>query len=214
MRISELSAVSGVPLPTVKFYLREGLVAPGGARTVNQAEYGDDHLRRLRLIRALTEIGGLRLRDVRAVLAAIDDEHIPLHDLLGVAQYALVSGKESGSHRAANEIGGASADVDRLLAAMGWGVNVAAPSRRSLAHAIVTLRELGWEVSVEDLVPYARAVDKLAAEEVASVADQGSRSQTVERLVVGTVMFEAILAALRRMSQEHHSARRFATRSR
>jgi DNA-binding transcriptional MerR regulator len=210
MRISELSATSGVPLPTLKFYLREGLLAAGDPRAVNQAEYGDDHVRRLRLIRALTDVGGLRLRDVRAVLAAIDDERMPLHDLLGVAQYALVPGEEEGSRSPARETAKATGDVDRLVAKMGWDINEAAPARQSLADAIVTLHGLGWDVSVKDLVRYARTVDGLAADEVASVPEQGSRGQVVEHMVVGTVLFEAILVALRHLAQEHHSARRFA----
>lgn len=32
----------------------------------------------------------------------------------------------------------------------------------------------------------------------------------MEAVVVGTVVFEAALVALRRLAQEHHSARRFA----
>jgi DNA-binding transcriptional MerR regulator len=211
MRISELSAASGVPLPTLKFYLREGLLAAGDRRAVNQAEYGDDHLRRLRLIGALTDVGGLRLREVRAVLAAIDDETMPLHDLLGVAQYALIPGEED-RRRPPAETRAATDDVDRLTATMGWNVNEGAPARRSLADAIITLRGLGWDVSVDDLVRYARAMDDLAAEEVASVPEQGSRSQVVEHSVVGTVLFEAILVALRHLAQEHHSARRFRIR--
>ena len=76
MRISELSASSGITVPTIKFYLREGLLAPGSPRAVNQADYGEPHLHRLRLIRALSEIGGLRLREIRGVLAAIDDDRL------------------------------------------------------------------------------------------------------------------------------------------
>jgi len=212
MRISELSAVSGLPLPTVKFYLRDGLLAPGDARAVNRAEYGEAHLRRLRLIRALTDVGGLSLREVRAVLAAIDDEQMPLHNLLGIAQYALVPREKNGHNPPADDGGAAKADIDRLLAAIGWNVNEDAPARRSLAEAIATLRELGWHVTVDDLVRYARAVDDLAAEEVTSVRDLGSRGEIVERMVVGTVVFEAILAALRLLAQEHHSARQFSRR--
>ena len=69
MRISELSARSGITVPTIKFYLRDGLLAPGSPRAVNQADYGEPHLHRLRLIRALSEIGGLRLREIRGVLS-------------------------------------------------------------------------------------------------------------------------------------------------
>jgi DNA-binding transcriptional MerR regulator len=44
MRISELSARSGISVPTIKFYLREGLLPPGSPRAVNQADYGEPHL--------------------------------------------------------------------------------------------------------------------------------------------------------------------------
>src|ERR687892_2532999 len=89
MRISELSKEAGVSIPTIKFYLREGVLAPGRPTAPNQADYSEDHLRRLRLIRSLTEVGGLTLRQVHAVLEAIDDESGPLHQLLGVAHHAL-----------------------------------------------------------------------------------------------------------------------------
>ena len=49
----------------------------------------------------------------QAVLAAIDDEQMPLHDLLGVAQYALVPGEHDGSHSPAGETGRATGDVYR-----------------------------------------------------------------------------------------------------
>jgi DNA-binding transcriptional MerR regulator len=208
MRISELSTRSGVPLPTLKFYLREGLLPPGDPRGVNQADYGDDHLRRLRLIRALTDVGGLRLRDVRSVLAAIGDERLPVHDLLGVTQAAL--GRAHGGDGDARVSDPAVADtIARLLATLGWEVGAEAPARRSLAEALVTLRGLGWDVTEDDLARYARAVDPIAAEEVATVPDHGTRGEIVEHVVVGTVLFEAILDALRLLAQEHHSARRF-----
>ena len=203
MRISQLAATSGVSLPTVKFYLREGLLQPGDATAVNQADYGDAHLRRLRLIKALTEIGGMRISEVRAVLAAIDDERVPVHDLLGVAQAGL--GSTDGDPDAATT----SLLVERILEVLGWQVGVGAPARRALARAITTLQDLGWDVGVRDLVRYGRAVDRLAAREVASVPRAASRGQIVEHMVIGTVVFEAVIAALRRLAQEHYSAQMF-----
>ena len=49
MRIAELSRQSGVPVPTIKYYLREGLLPAGELTSPNQASYGETHLRRLRL---------------------------------------------------------------------------------------------------------------------------------------------------------------------
>ena len=69
--------------------LREGLLPPGTSRGRTQADYGDDHVRRLRLIRTLIEVGGLAIADVHAVVAAVDDESLSLHDAFGVAHDAI-----------------------------------------------------------------------------------------------------------------------------
>lgn len=208
MRISELSARSGVSVPTIKFYLREGLLPPGSPRAVNQADYGEPHLHRLRLIRALSEIGGLRLREIGGVLAAIDDDRLPLHDVLGVAQYALEPPEAGGPNSAAVDARDV-AIVDAGLESLEWVVNPNAPGRATLARVLATLRQLGWDVSAQDVARYGRAVDELAAMEVETLPADGPRGDVVERLVVGTVLFAAVLTAMRRLAQEHHSAERF-----
>ncbi|HEU4487974.1 MAG TPA: MerR family transcriptional regulator [Actinomycetota bacterium] len=207
MRISELSRASGVSIPTLKFYLREKLL-PAGTRTApNQADYSDGHLRRLRLIQALTEVGGLSLKQVGAVLDAIDDENRSTHELLGVAHRAL------GPHPVSEDgpdFEQASLDVDRFLLELGWEVGAGAPARNVLAGALVTLWRMGREAEVEAFEPYARAVEGLAAREVGTVSASASRAEQIEGLVIGTVVFEAALVALRRLAQEHHSFLRFA----
>src|SRR6478752_4591497 len=57
MRISELAGATGVTVPTIKYYLREGLLSEGARTSATQAEYGEDHVRRLRVVRALIESG-------------------------------------------------------------------------------------------------------------------------------------------------------------
>jgi DNA-binding transcriptional MerR regulator len=208
MRISELSRLSGVSIPTMKFYLREGLLPPGTPTAPNQADYSDDHLRRLRLIRSLTEVGGLTLRQVRSVLEAMDDRRRPLHELLGVAHHAL--GPPPDEEPPAVDVVEAREDVDRFLKDRGWRVSAEAPARRALAQALATLRLLGRAGDVAVLEPYARVADRLAATEVGTLAPSGSRAEAVEAAVLGTVLFEAVLVALRRLAQEHHSARKLA----
>jgi len=73
MRIGELARRSGVSIPTIKYYLREGLLPPGAATAPNQASYGEEHLHRLRLIRALLDVGGLTVAAAREVSL-----HVPL----------------------------------------------------------------------------------------------------------------------------------------
>ena len=202
MRISQLARASGVPLPTLKFYIRDGLLPAGDPVAANQADYSDTHLRRLRLIRTLTEVGGMPLRGVRAVLEALDDEALPLHDALGVAHYAT-------GRRAPSAPIDVIEEVDAYLAKRGWQLRPNAPARLVLAEALATLSDLGMGINARAFDPYADAADRLAKREVASLAEGASRADTVESAVVGTVVFEAVLVALRRLALEHHSARRF-----
>ncbi|WP_435133954.1 MerR family transcriptional regulator [Actinacidiphila sp. bgisy144] len=95
MRISELSRRSGVPNATIKFYLREGLLPPGRATAATQAEYGDQHLRRLRLIRALIGVRGLTVQQTRDVLGAVSENEADLHQVLGLVLGARPVDKEN-----------------------------------------------------------------------------------------------------------------------
>jgi DNA-binding transcriptional MerR regulator len=68
MKISELSRRSGIPLPTIKFYIREGLLPAGERTAMTQAIYGEEHLERLSLIRALKDDAGLSLATITNML--------------------------------------------------------------------------------------------------------------------------------------------------
>src|SRR5829696_1255640 len=57
MRISALADAAGLPVATVKFYLREGLLHSGVATSATQASYDESHLRRLAHVRPLPPSG-------------------------------------------------------------------------------------------------------------------------------------------------------------
>jgi DNA-binding transcriptional MerR regulator len=212
VRMSELSARSGLPVATIKYYLREGLLPPGRPTAPNQAEYDEAHLRRLRLVRVLIEVGDLGISAVRAVVDALADETIPLHDLLGTAHYAL--GPPVPEEADSEEAREALAEVDGFLERLGWQVSPEAPACRALASALVALRRLGRDVDASDFEPYARVADDIAAWELERTPDArgATRSEIVEFAVIGTVVYEAALVALRRLAQEHRSAAKFGTR--
>ena len=205
MRISELSRVAGVPVATIKYYQREGLLFPGKATAPNQADYSDAHVHRLRVVKALTDVGGLAIAQVRRVVGAIDDEDMPMHHMLGIAQYAL--GPPDHSPVPA-DVAAARTDVDRFLTDRGWRVHPAAPGRRGLADALVALRRLGRDAHADVFAPYAEAAERVAQREIADAEEGASRADVVEAMVVGTVVFEAALANLRRLAHEHHSSLR------
>ena len=205
MRISELSRLTGISVPTVKYYIREGLLPQGSAVARNQAHYDDFHVHRLRLIRILREVGGLGIAQVRAVLAAVADEQLPMHELLGVGHRALGPPPDAGP--VPDDVVLAREEVDGFLAELGWEVGPGAPARRTLADALVALRRLGRDCGPEVFAPYAEAAGRIAEQELAGISGVGGRAEAVEWMVVGTVVFEAALGALRRLAQEHYSSR-------
>jgi DNA-binding transcriptional MerR regulator len=206
IRLSELSARSGVTVATIKYYLREGLLPAGEATAPNRAEYTEEHVRRLALVRALREVGALSVEGIRGVVQAIEDPERSLHEVLGVAHRAIAPTGPAADPSAL-------AEIDALLRQLDWEVSPDAPGRHQLARALVSLRELGRDVDATAFLPYARAAEAVAVDEVASLSSDAPTEQLVEQLVVGTVVYGAGLAALRRLAQEHHSAARHGRRS-
>jgi hypothetical protein len=105
--------------------------------------------------------------------------------------------------------------VDSFLAELGWDVSPDSRGRHELAVALATLERLNWPNASTDLfVRYAKAADRIAALEVERTTPAGAtRADTMERAVIGTVVFDAVLSALRRLAQERHSAKRLTTRT-
>jgi DNA-binding transcriptional MerR regulator len=199
---------------TIKYYLREGLLPPGRPTAATQARYDEAHLRRLRLIRALSEVGGLPLAKVRAVLDAVDDPNLGLHETLSRSHYALADDLDPGAEDP--DWAAARAEVDALLEELGWRVHHRAPARDQLANALLALRRLDAAPTRDGLLPYTDAAHRIATQEIATLAalsaDAASAAEVLQQAVIGTVLYEPVLLALRRLAQEHESARQLVVR--
>jgi DNA-binding transcriptional MerR regulator len=209
MKVGELSRASGASVATIKYYLREGLLpagrSPGAA---NQAEYTDLHVHRLHLVRTLLHVGGLSIAKVRETVAAIDNPRLSRHRLLAVAHDALAGPPVVAADDPISAQ--ARADIDEWLASMDWTSTPDTPARAVLAEALAALRRLGRDVPAQVFTPYAEAADALAEREMATLDPDGPRAALVEDAVIGTIVFERALIALRRLAEANHSARRFA----
>ncbi|MFJ6480846.1 MerR family transcriptional regulator [Streptomyces sp. NPDC091682] len=209
MRIGELSRRTGVPVPTIKYYVREGLLPAGELSSPNQASYDDGHERRLRLIRALLEVGGLSVAAIGDVLQAIDDKEQPVHKLLGAAAQRLVPEYgDGGGHDAEAVL--ARERVVQLIEARGWRVHAGNKAAGALAAALASLARVGHGSFVEVLDDYAEAAERVARVDLEYTALRGDREDLIEAVVVGTVVGDAVFAALRRMAQVDASSRLFA----
>ncbi len=205
MRMSELSLRTGVPIPTIKFYLRERLLPEGVKSSPNQAHYDDGHVQRLRLIRALVDVGGLPLGAVRDVLDNIDRPPATF-DLLGIAHQAVAPTPRNDADRAAA--------VD-LLRRLGWTACLddaddvhGDAAIAALATALQALDDAGFAVRPELLDRYGTAAMDIARAEIAGIPTE-SAAATVRYVILGTVLIEPLLLALRRLAQRQASAARF-----
>jgi DNA-binding transcriptional MerR regulator len=171
MRISELSSRTGIPVPTIKFYLRENLLRPGARTAATQAQYDDSHVVRLRLIRALLGPGGLSVASAHRVIRAVEEPPESLHELLGVAANAV--------------------------------------ARPSVQDALRALDEAGFELPEGAMALYADQMRQIAEFEIANVPTD-SPAAAVRYVVLGTVLIEPLILALRRVAEQEASARRFA----
>ncbi|MCX4759599.1 MerR family transcriptional regulator [Streptomyces sp. NBC_01275] len=202
MRISQLSRRSGVSVTTIKYYLREGLLQPGRQTAATQAEYDDQHLRRLRLIRALTGVRGLSVSTTREVLDALAEHTGDTHRLLGLTLGSVRVGEEPAVD--APE----AAQVEALVEKLGWDVHESAPARATLAETIGHLRALGVPLDWQTLLPYARLAERTAVLDLDQLKGIDDPLEAAERALLLTVLLEPALMALRRMAQENESARR------
>ncbi|WP_405699872.1 MerR family transcriptional regulator [Streptomyces sp. NBC_00069] len=209
MRIGELSRASGVPVPTIKFYLREGLLPAGELTSPNQARYGEPHLRRLHLIRALTDVGGLPLASVGKVVEAVEDHERPVHKLLGAAARAVDVAVPDPVDSDSAVRTRARAMADELIARRGWQIGPEHPAVEALTTAMASVLSVGHGDYLDHLDEFAAAGELIAAADLAFVARRQQPEDLVERVVVGTVLGDAMLAALRRIAQVDASARRY-----
>lgn len=226
MRLAELSRETGVSVATLKYYLREGLVHPGRALSRTSADYDEGHVERVRLVRALSEVGGLPLARIRRVVEVITDPGTDRLHLLRTAHETLTDddvsgggasvdgasgggatgGEASGGDEEEVVGGGHDAATERALdwlAHRGWEVDPGNPFVERLARAWEACDHAGLGLDEERMDRYADHVEGIAAIDVLSVPEDPVRA--VRHVVLGTVLADPVLAALRRLAQQHVS---------
>lgn len=193
MRISELSELTGVPIATVKFYIREGMLPRGEVSGATRAEYGDAHVARLRLIAALTQVAGLPLARVRDVLASIDAPPEDPVEAIGRAIGALPPYVEGDG-----DVSRAQSTIETL--GLTFDPRFTAVAQLESAIRAVEAAGLPWDDTT--IARYGDAMKHVAADEVAPVTTM-DRADAVAYAVLGTALYEPIMLALRRLAHQH-----------
>jgi DNA-binding transcriptional MerR regulator len=199
MRMADLSRCSGLPIATIKFYQREGLL-PAGLRTAaNQAQYDEMHVRRLRLIAVLTGLSRLGLGAVRDILTAMDDPDVPLARLHGIVTAALLADRPAPPHHGSRAQ--AVATVDRSLAGRGWTPDRDSDAYAALTDAVAAVQLFVGDADVAMLGPYLDAVQTLAQRRSAALVKQDAEADRTA-VVARIVAFGVALEALRVLAEE------------
>ena len=200
MRISQLAAVTEVPVATIKYYLREKLLHDGVLTSATQARYDDSHVRRLKLIRALTGTAGLSVSATRQVLLGLENPPESGHDLLGIAHQAV-------TRTAPDDVD--LSTVQDLLDRWGWGAaSCDRNTQAALAEALRGLANAGFDPPPALLDRYAAAMRDIAEADVESVPTDSAEA-AMRYVVLGTLLMEPVLLAMRRLAQQAASSHRF-----
>jgi DNA-binding transcriptional MerR regulator len=198
MRIGELSRTTEVTVPTIKFYVREGLLPPGHpTASPNQVDYDEAHLRRLILLRALIQVGGLSLATARSAVTVLDAKSGSPYDVLH-ALYGS-NGTSPGGETRDDELE-AQASVSRLFQDRNWQNETGSGLGTDLVAAVTALRRLGRPVSDEALVLYADAADKFAKKELITRGPGLDDEAAAEAALIDAVLFGSVLASMRQLA--------------
>lgn len=193
MRISELSATTGVPIATVKYYIREGMLPRGDAQRANQSDYTHEHVTRLRLIRALADVGQLPLTRIRQILTLIDEPGKIRRTAITEAVDALLPDAP-----AREDYPLARATLDRL----GYAYDPTFTATARLEMAIHAVLDAGMPWDDEIIDAYGPAVFAIADCDIRRLS-ACPQEQIVPSGILTVAMYEPVIVALRRVAHIH-----------
>jgi len=187
LRMRELAEASGVPAPTIKHYLREGLLPEPVKTSRNMAYYPPEFVDRIKLIKQLQEQRYLPLKAIKEVLDSQERTRTSAAEVrkrYGVPKEVL----------------------DRLaeLEVLTPNSRGYSPSDVAIVEAISRFRAGGYDeqigFTVYDTLRYKNALEELARQEVDVVmerlAGEVPPERVVEMLEAGAQPLKDLIAAL------------------
>jgi DNA-binding transcriptional MerR regulator len=226
LKISELAERSGVPVATIRHYLREGLLPEPVKTSRNMAYYPPEFIERIRLIKQLQEERFMPLRVIRDLLSRGDADPERLRAMLELEDRILDRALAGERERTPADEVAARYEVpgevlDRLA-----GLEVLTPDSKGyspsdirIIEAISRFRAGGYDetigFTVYDTLRYKRALEPLVAEEVQVLTDRLAGDVDPERAIeiveagvgplnelLGALHTKLMVAALERRADE------------
>ncbi|HEX7279212.1 MAG TPA: MerR family transcriptional regulator [Solirubrobacterales bacterium] len=208
LRMRELAEASGVPAPTIKHYLREGLLPEPVKTSRNMAYYPPEFVDRIKLIKRLQEERYLPLKAIKNVLDEDPDRARAMLELGDQILDRALAGERSRTSAAEvrKRYGVPKEVLDRLA-----GLEVLTPNSRGYSPSDVTIIEAisrfragGYDeqigFTVYDTLRYKAALQELVRQEVDVVmerlAGEVPPERVVEMLEAGAQPLKDLIAAL------------------
>jgi DNA-binding transcriptional MerR regulator len=208
LRMGELAEASGVPVPTIKHYLREGLLPEPVKTSRNMAYYPLEFVDRIRLIKQLQEERFMPLKAIKSVLDEDPERARALLELEDrILDRALAGERTRISAAEVREGYGVPREVLERLAELGVlspNSRGYSPSDVKIIEAISRFRAGGYDeeigFTVYDTLRYKSAVEELVRQEVEVVmsrlAGEVEPERVVEMLEAGAQPLQDLIAAL------------------
>jgi DNA-binding transcriptional MerR regulator len=208
LRMGELAEASGVPAPTIKHYLREGLLPEPVKTSRNMAYYPPEFVDRIKLIKRLQEERFMPLKAIKSVLDEDPERAGALLELEDrILDRALAGERARTSATEVRERYGVPKEVlDRLaqLEILSPNSRGYSPSDVTIIEAISRFRAGGYDeeigFTVYDTLRYKVALEELVRQEVDVVmnrlAGEVPPERVVEMLESGAQPLQDLIAAL------------------
>ncbi|MFG2769670.1 MerR family transcriptional regulator [Streptomyces sp. NPDC048350] len=191
--LSALSRRTNVPVRTLRSYQELDLLP-------TLPEYDESHVRRVALVKALLNVGGLPHAEVRRLVRHVEDERPPANELLRITQHALPT---PGSASPDQEWEWAQARVSDLIRGWGWQVSPDNPAWQTLCQVTIACKSLGHHEIPRLFPAYAEHLERIARLEVQILSEQDHPESAATSLVAVTALGDVAISALRRLAHEH-----------
>lgn len=201
MKLRELAEATGVPVPSIKYWIREGILHPGTLRNQTTAVYDERHVERLELIVTLRDEFHLPIARIHELTGLIDDPTVPLVEVMEQCQLIATGLSREGSERALTE--GYGAQVSGLVATAGWP-DVSSVARDALATVLRDAERVGVRFDSDDLARHARALIEIATRDIEYIQPNGTRDAVARNLLRGAAAQTRVLLAVNQLA--HTSA--------
>lgn len=219
LKMSELVEASGVPAPTIKHYLREGLLPDPVKTSRNMAWYRPETVERIRLIKRLQEERFMPLKAIRALL---DEDPSQAEAMLEVEdrilERALAGERKRTSLAEVEKYGVPKKALDRLaeIGILTPNEQGYSPSDVAIIEAMSRFRAGGYDeqigFTVYDTLRYKHALEALVKEEVDVLMERLEGELPPERAVelieAGAEPLKDLIAALHTKLMVEEVARR------